>query len=217
MIGKFIDGSEDSVARAEQAIRRALELDPRLSMAHRFYANLEADTGKPREAMARLLGEASRNANDAELFAGLAHALRYCGLYEQSIAADKEARRLDPNAASSLDQTILMTGDIERMLAHDMSPEVLGNDSVVRVIGLGLAGRYDEARPLLLATRDAATVEAFRAYAQTLLDWLDRNGSALVETAAKLASLKIMEDPEAHSRSAGCSATSASTRAGSSC
>ena len=197
VIGKFIDGSEDSVARAEQAIRRALELDPRLSMAHRFYANLEADTGKPREAMARLLGEASRNANDAELFAGLAHALRYCGLYEQSIAADKEARRLDPNAASSLDQTILMTGDIDRMLAHDMSPEVLGNDSVVRVVGLGLAGRYDEARPLLLATRDAATVEAFRAYAQTLLDWLDRNGSALVETAAKLASLKIMEDPEA--------------------
>jgi hypothetical protein len=83
------------------------------------------------------------------------------------------------------------------MLAHDMSPEVLGNDSVVRVVGLGLAGRYDEARPLLLATRDAATVDAFRAYAQTLLDWLDRNGSALVETAAQLASLKIMEDPEA--------------------
>ena len=52
--------------------------------------------------MVRLLGEAERHGNDAELFAGLVHACRYCGLYEQSIAAHTEARRLDPNVPTSL-------------------------------------------------------------------------------------------------------------------
>ena len=54
--------------------------------------------------------------NDPELFAGLVHACRYCGLYEQSIAAHEEARRLDPNVPTSLEQTLLMTGDIDRLL-----------------------------------------------------------------------------------------------------
>jgi TolB-like protein len=197
VIGKFIEAGEGSTERAEAAIRRALELDPRLSIAHRFYANLEADSGRPRQAMARLLGEASRNTTDAELFAGLAHALRYCGLYEQSIAADKEARRLDPNVPSSLDQTILMTGDIDLMLSHDLPEHALGNDSVVRVVGLGLAGRRDEARALLLKTRDAAKIETFRAYSQALLDWLNRDSTALLETVKALGAIRIMEDPEA--------------------
>ena len=46
MIGKYIDGAPDSEARAEEAFRRALELNPRLSVAHKFYANLEADIGQ---------------------------------------------------------------------------------------------------------------------------------------------------------------------------
>ena len=45
----------------------------------------------------RLLGEAARHGNDPELFAGLVHACRYCGLYDQSLVAHAEARRLDPN------------------------------------------------------------------------------------------------------------------------
>ena len=86
-------------------------------MAHKYYAHHEAETGQPRAALVRLLGEAGRHGNDPELFAGLVHACRYCGLFEQSIAAHEEARRLDPNVPSSVEQTILMTGDIERLLA----------------------------------------------------------------------------------------------------
>jgi hypothetical protein len=55
-------------------LRCALELDPRLSVAHKFYANLEADTGQACSAIVRLLGEAERHGNDPELFAGLVHA-----------------------------------------------------------------------------------------------------------------------------------------------
>jgi hypothetical protein len=64
VIGKFIDGSADTAARAEEAFRRALELNPRLSVAHKFYAHLEAETGQPRAALVRLLGEANRHGND---------------------------------------------------------------------------------------------------------------------------------------------------------
>jgi TolB-like protein len=197
VIGKFIDGSDESDARAEQALRRALELDPRLSVAHRYYAHLEAEIGQPRAAMVRLLGEAHRHGNDPELFAGLVHALRYCGLYAQSVAAHEEARRLDPNVPSSLEQTVLMTGDIERMLALDPPANFLGSDSVIRVIGLGLLGRREEARRLLNAHREAATIEAFRAYAEALMDWLEGRPPAVLGRIQTLRSLKIMEDPEA--------------------
>ena len=128
VIGKYIDDSADSAARAEEAFRRALELNPRLSVAHKFYAHLEADTGQPRAALVRLLGEADRHGNDPELFAGLVHACRYCGLFEQSIAAHEEARRLDPNVPTSLEQTMLMTGDIERLLAVERSASAGGGD-----------------------------------------------------------------------------------------
>ena len=74
----------------------------------------------------RLLGEATRHGNDPELFAGLVHACRYCGLYEESIAAHAEARRLDPNVPTSVEQTLLMTGDIDRLLAVEPAPIVAG-------------------------------------------------------------------------------------------
>src|SRR6185295_10498870 len=57
VIGKYIDGADDSEGRAEEAFRRALSLTPRLTIAHKFYANLEADVGDARNAVVRLLGE----------------------------------------------------------------------------------------------------------------------------------------------------------------
>lgn len=196
VIGKFVQGSPDSEARAEEAFRRALELDPRLSVAHKFYANLEADIGQPQRALVRLLGEARRHGNDAELFAGLVHACRYCGLFEQSIAAHEEARRLDPHVPTSVEQTILMTGDIERLLAVEKRP-LGGADDVIRVIGLGLAGRRDEARRALLGLNVGSRLPTFQAWTESLLAWLDRRPSGMVAGLSTLAVLKIVDDPEA--------------------
>ena len=103
--------------RAEDAFRRALELNPRLTIAHKLYANLEADTGRAERGMVRLLEEANRYGNDPELFAGLVHACRYCGLFEASLAAHAEARRLDPNIETSFEQTLVLIGDVERLVA----------------------------------------------------------------------------------------------------
>jgi serine/threonine protein kinase/tetratricopeptide (TPR) repeat protein len=196
VIGKYIAESEDSAARAETALRRALELNPRLSVAHKYYANLEADTGQAAKALVRLLEQANHRGNDPELFAGLVHACRYCGLYEQSVAAHDEARRLDPHIPTSVEQTLLMTGDLERLLALEQrSPG--GGDEVIRIVGLGLANRRDEALQALLAMRQVSKIPAFGPWTQFLRAWLERRPADMMAIRPALAALKVMEDPEA--------------------
>jgi len=197
VIGKYVEASPDSEARAEEAFREALRLDPRLPVAHKYYANLEATIGEAPRAMVRLLEEAGRHGNDPELFAGLVHACRYCGLLEQSIAAHAEARRLDPNVPTSLEQTLLMTGDLERLLAVQAPRILAGADDVIRVIGLGLAGRRDEARQALDDVRRRPHIPAFRSWTDYLLAWLDGRAADMVAGLSRLSTLKIQDDPEA--------------------
>ena len=197
VIGKYIDASDDSEARAEEAFRRALALSPRLTIAHKFFANLEADMGRAQDAVARLLGEAERHGNDPELFAGLVHACRYCGLLDQSIAAHTEARRLDPNVPTSIEQTLLMTGDIDRLLRIEPARLVAGADDGIRVIGLGLAGRLDEARQKLAQMRQLSRIPAFESWIESLTAWLDRRRGDLAGRMSIFRHLKIQEDPEA--------------------
>ena len=197
VIGKYIDGAPDSEARAEDAFVRALELDPRLPVAHKFYANLEASMGQAPRAIVRLLGEADRHDNDPELFAGLVHACRYSGLYGESIAAHAEARRLDPNVPTSLEQTLLMTGDLERLLAVQAPRILAGADDVIRVIGLGLAGRGEEARQVLLEVRRRPHIPAFWTWSEYLMAWLDRRPADMLDGLSALSTLKIQDDPEA--------------------
>ena len=79
--------SED-LAHAEAALQRALELNPDLPLAHNLTAQIDIDRGRARDAMVRLLGQASRRSTDPELFAGLVYACRYCGLLGASLRAD---------------------------------------------------------------------------------------------------------------------------------
>jgi serine/threonine protein kinase/tetratricopeptide (TPR) repeat protein len=196
VIGKYIERGGDSTAKTEHALRRALELNPRLTFAHKVYANLEADTGQSRQAVVRLLREAARHGNDAELFAGLVHACRYCGLFEESMAAHREARRLDPHVPTSLEQTVLMTGDLDRLLG--VARDILGGgDHVIRVVGLGLAGRRDEARVLLATLREASRIDAFRAWSDYILAWLDRRAEDMLVINPALHGFEVMSDPEA--------------------
>ena len=197
VIGKYIDATAGSEARAEEALRRALTLNPRLSIAHKFYAHLEADIGQAQRAVVRLLGEATRHGNDPELFAGLVHTCRYCGLYEESVAAHSEARRLDPNVPTSVDQTLLMMGDIEGLLAILPPAVVAGADDGIRVIGLGLAGRRDEARRALVEMQQTPRIPLFRAWTEYLMAWLERRPADMRLRASAFGGLKIQDDPEA--------------------
>ena len=166
-------------------------------MAHKFYAQLEADNGHSIEALVRLLRAAGRHGNDPELFAGLVHAGRYCGLFDQAIAAHEEARRLDPNVPTSIEQTLLMTTGLDRLLSVE-KPLVAGSgDEGIRIIGLGLAGRRDEARERLAEMRNAPNIKTFAAWTDYLLAWLERRSGDMVERMTQFSALKIMDDPEA--------------------
>jgi tetratricopeptide (TPR) repeat protein len=197
VIGKYIEPTPGSVQRAEEAFQRALELNPRLSIAHKLYANLEADIGQAMRAMVRLLDQAARHGNDPELFAGLVHACRYCGLFDESIAADAEARRLDPKIVTSVEQTLLMTGETDRLLATHRTGLDEGGDDGIRVIALGLAGRRDEARAALERMADQPRIPLFRTWMAHLAAWLDRRPDRMQQTFDRLSGLAIFDDPEA--------------------
>jgi eukaryotic-like serine/threonine-protein kinase len=197
VIGKFVEAEADSDIRAEDAFRRALEINPRLSIAHKYYASLEAEIGQSQRAMVRLVQEAILHTNDPELFAGLVHACRYCGLFDESIAAHAEARRLDPNIPTSIAGSLLLAGKTDRLFA-DAAPLVGGGgDYGLRVIGLGLAGRTDEARSALDEMRRVVSVPLFEAWSEVLSAWLDRQADEMIARLSPFRGLKIQDDPEA--------------------
>ena len=104
---------KENLKRAEVAFRNAFECNPDLPMAHHLYTALETDLGRAEEAMLRLVRRARQRRADPELYAGLVHACRYCGLLDASVAANTHARRLDPQIATSVAQTHWMRGDFE--------------------------------------------------------------------------------------------------------
>ncbi len=147
MLGKYVDGTHEARFReAERAVRRALELNPDLSPAENLYAHIEVDLGRAEEALVRLLRRARDRRSDPELFAGLAHASRYCGLLQASIAAAENAFRLDPRIVTSIAHTHFMRGDYLRTV--QFSSELI---PYTRNLALVMLGRNEEARASLEA------------------------------------------------------------------
>ena len=113
---KFFPAEADHhLAEAESALQRALGLNPDLSMAHKLYAYLDVDRGEASKAAVRLVERARRQPADPELFAGLVHACRYCGLLEASVAAHDHVRRLDAKMPTSVIHTYWQLGDYVRV------------------------------------------------------------------------------------------------------
>jgi non-specific serine/threonine protein kinase len=194
LIGKYIEDGPANRERAENAMSRALELNSDLTLAHKLYAHLEAEGGRAREAMVRLLEQAQRHRQDPELFAGLVHTCRYCGLFEASVAAHEEARRLDPHIPTSLTYTLLLNGDFERLL---LETEYTTIDSWPRAIGLFEQGRADEARALLdtVVTESAGAPRILRISVGCLRPLIDGDRNGVVATTEK--AMAVLDDPEA--------------------
>jgi eukaryotic-like serine/threonine-protein kinase len=141
----FLEEPEENMARADEAYRRALDLEPDLPEAHKLYAHREAEIGRARDALVRLLGLARTTRNDPETFAGLVHACRYCGLLEASEAAHREARRLDPHISTSVVYTWWARGDMERIIEETSD----AGDFELRTMAFLALGQEDEARKTL--------------------------------------------------------------------
>ena len=132
--------SDDNYALAEAAFKRALELNPDLSIAHNLYTAVELETGRARQAMLRLLERARGRSADPELFAGLVQACRYAGLQRPAIAAHEHARRLEPQIRTAVSHAYLMTDEYERAIEADQD-----DPPIVSMLALELMGRRDQA------------------------------------------------------------------------
>ena len=141
VLAKYGDAPDLRLQQAEEALHRALALNPELSIAHTQSASLEVDSGRAVEAMTRLIEHAKQARHDAELLVGLVHACRYSGLLDASIAAHQHAIALDPLVPTSVVQAYWMRGDVALALAE--SAKLAGGS--LRAMVLALAGREAEA------------------------------------------------------------------------
>ena len=107
-------GAGVGLKQAEAAFRQALDLNPDLAIAHKFYAQLEVDLGRAGDAMARLLPR-TQGAADPEIFAALISPLRYCSLMDASVAAYARAVALEPAIRTSVVHTWFLQRDYERV------------------------------------------------------------------------------------------------------
>ena len=187
MIGKYVTGeTEEHFAKSEAALRRALELNPDLSLAESLYSHLEVDLGRAEQSMVRMLRRARERSADPEVFAGLSHAMRYCGLLQASLAAVKQSRRLDPKIRTSASHTLFMLGDYEGVLEHERN-----GDAYMRTLALLMLGRRAEA--LTTLERSITDLPQLLSYYATSLLHLIRND---FEESRVWSEKLIIHDPE---------------------
>ena len=132
-------GAIDGLKQAEAAFRQALDLNPDLPIAHKFYAQLEVDLGRAGDAMARLLPRA-QSAADPEILAALISPLRYCGLLEASVAAYTRAVALEPTIRTSIVHTWFLQRDHKRVASTKLE-----ENPYIVALSLAEVGRGNEA------------------------------------------------------------------------
>lgn len=118
LIGKGMEHGRENLERAESAFQRALSLNAEMPLAHSQYAFLEAELGRAKQAVTRLLGCAQSGSTSPDLFAALVLCCRFCGLLESSVRAHENARRLDPQIATSVSHTYFQLGDYDNALRN---------------------------------------------------------------------------------------------------
>ena len=96
----ILDATEERVAKARQAIDRAMAIDPDLPAAHRalgyFYFWCHNDH---EAALAEFAKAAQGLPNDSQLLQGIAYIRRRQGRFEEAASGFAEALRLDPQSA----------------------------------------------------------------------------------------------------------------------
>jgi DNA-binding winged helix-turn-helix (wHTH) protein/TolB-like protein len=118
LIGKGMEHGRENLLLAESAFQRALELNADLPLAHSQYAFLEAELGRAKEAVARLLLCAQTGTASPDLFVALVLCCRFCGLLEASLAAHERACKLDPLIATSVSHTHYQLGNYDSALRN---------------------------------------------------------------------------------------------------
>ena len=190
LVGKFTEGAAEHLAKGRSAIERALELNPDLPLAHNLYTNIQVDQGHAMDAIRRLLKRLRSSKTDPELFAGLTHASRYCGLLQASLEADRQARRLDPNIHTTVTHTYFAMGDYQGALEAD------GRDfGYFTPLRLAMLGRVEEAIALLKEKELAVSERLGLVFMISLRTLLEGNREASLKASDELINGAFM-DPE---------------------
>jgi DNA-binding winged helix-turn-helix (wHTH) protein/tetratricopeptide (TPR) repeat protein len=166
VMGKYLQtGTPHGLVQAEAAFRRALEVNPDLTIAHKLYAQLEVDLGRAHDAMVRLTERA--HTADPELLAGLVSACRYCGLLDASVAAHQRALDLEPRIRTSVGHTWFLQADHARVVTVKVAEY-----PYIVAISLAELGRAEEALSVLrdLEPKIATRLRDFILAARTLLE-----------------------------------------------
>lgn len=122
---------EASLARAETAARRALELDPDLASAHQVVGDVMRDRYRWDESEASYRRALELNPNDVEANSQYAQMLGRLGLGQRALPYATRAVQLDPLspvAPAVLGVLLYRTGDSERGLRHVQDAGRLGPD-----------------------------------------------------------------------------------------
>ncbi len=126
--------------QAAATFARALALDESLPLTQRLYAQFEVDLGRASDAAVRLVRLIQQSGPDAAVFAGLVHALRFCGLLRESRAAHERARALDPTILTSVAHTCWLLGEYDVALR-----ETTGDIGYMSGLALASLGRESDA------------------------------------------------------------------------
>jgi serine/threonine protein kinase/tetratricopeptide (TPR) repeat protein len=184
------EDSAEQYGLAEEAFKRALELNPDLPIAHNLFTVVELETGRAREAMLRLLKRARLHAADPELFAGLVQACRYAGLERPAIAADEHARRLEPQMRTAVSHAYLSVGEYEKAIDTD-------NDDppIMTAFALDLMGRREEAVAHLRKHVVQGMPALFRLFLEATLGVLEENRPAALAAVETILKKWRLRDP----------------------
>ena len=190
IISKYTDDAEDNFAMAEQALQRAIELNPDLSIAQRYYAEVEVEREHTIDSLKRLKEGVRQRPNNPDLHAALAKALRYSGLLQESLEEFLRVRELDPHMGTSIAHTYFMMGDYENA-RRTIHKDIFYLGPLV----MAMLGGEKQAVKELRGTMERNPDRQFRAYHQGLLGALEGDHEA-----ARRAGNIIVEhnrDPEA--------------------
>jgi len=190
LVGKFSEGAAENLVGGRIAIERALALNPDLPLAHNLYTNIQVERGHALEAIKRLLKRLQSSQSDPELFSGLAHASRYCGLLQASTEADRQARRFDPNIHTTVTHTYFAMGDYQRAL--ETADRDFGYFGPLRLVMLG---RVEEAIALLKEKELTVSERIGQVFMISLRALLEGNREVSLELSDELMN-RNFPDPE---------------------
>ncbi len=157
VMGKYYaNNRRENYRKAEEALARAFELHADIPAGLIMQSAIDLDMGRIELALDRLLGVVERNPNDPEGWAWLVTAFRYLGLLDESLAAHRRARALDPEIKTSIVHTLDALGEYERA-----AEEARHHDPFELTWMLYQLGRADEAMRVLAEHEELLRDNAF--------------------------------------------------------